>query len=204
MIKNIVLPKSINFPEIEIELNSLTVLIGEDSNFSDCINEKYFYLREFTRTPKPLYLGDSLDNKSPKYIIQFVEKLITTYSNEQFLIVTNSPVVISNLPNHLTNIYKFNTDDSDESGENRICEKLDSVYYGADFDWICRKVFNSDGRPNNIGEKIRELRNCIHNAEVEKAEVLLKELQVVIDESNPELGSLAILLRTKKRMIENN
>lgn len=204
MLKNIILPDSINFPETKLELNNFTVLIGEDSNFIDYINEKYFYLREFTKTPKPYFLGNTLDYSSPKYIIQFIEKLITNYSSEQFLIVSNSPVVMSNLPNHLTNIYKFSTDGSVEFGKKTVCEKLESIYYGADLDFICRKVFSSDGRPNNIGGKIRELRSCIQKAEIEKAEILLKELQSVIDESNPELGNLATLLRIKKRMIENS
>lgn len=144
MTKKIEIPYS----DAEIELNNFTVLISEDSHLARII---YYRLEvEYFKTPYPFHFKEDIEEKhSPKEQVDLIEELLREFPDDQFILTTNSPIILSSIPNDKINIYKVD--------ENLNCTKINSIFYKQNIELICKIVFGVTGRPKEVNSELELL-----------------------------------------------
>ncbi len=142
--------KSIKIPgtDQEIELNNFTVLISEDSAYARMV---YYKLeRKYFNSSYPFQFNEIIEDRhSPKEQVDLIDELIEKFPDIQFLFTTNSPIILSNIPNDKINIYKVD--------ENLNCTKINSTFYKQNIELICKVVFGVTGRPKEVNSELELL-----------------------------------------------
>ena len=146
-----------------------------------------------------ILLIDEIDTYlHPQWQYRILGFLVELFPNVQFIVTTHSPYVVGSIPNDKIKIYICEKD-----GLNANIVAIDNLY-GANVERITRSVFRTPARTNrliNFEDKITKLRRCIQDNHFSEAENLLTELEKEkINDSDPEITSIKLLLRTKKRL----
>jgi predicted ATPase len=129
----------------------------------------------------------------PKWQSHILNVLVTNFPNVQFIVTTHSPYVVGSIPKGLMKLYIC---------KQQVEEFTEFTPYGANVQRLTEKIFGTPVRFGVIATMVTQLRTAIQNNDFEKADQLLQsleELGVGDDDNDPEIGSLKIILRTKKR-----
>jgi predicted ATPase len=127
-----------------------------------------------------------------------LETLINHFPNVQFIVTTHSPYVVGSIPNDKIRVYICENEDSETKVS--LFDPSQNLY-GANIERITRLLFRSPARVEVIEQKIMDLRAAIQNNQFEEAERLIKSLgEHTLSPDDPELMSIKLLLKTKKRL----
>lgn len=122
----------------------------------------------------------------PELQRQIIPKLKQTFPNCQFVITTNSPLVLSHIPGKC--VWKLMQKD----GETRVVQPEST--YGHDVNYLLATVFDTAYRPKEIDDELHRLFKQI-KTEPDAARALLADLRVKIDGASPDLVKAEALLR---------
>lgn len=162
---------------------SLMALIGDIARRLAVMNPEL----ENPLTGDGIVLIDEVDmHLHPKWQRSLVKQLTSTFPNCQFVLTTHSPLVISDCKSVLA--YLIGGDEL-----NRL-----PPLYGEDANTVLLDIMDTDVRNPQVNEKLNDLLDAIHNADVPRAGVILQELEVDLQPSNIELSKAKLLLRKKE------
>ena len=147
-----------------------------------------------------IVLIDEIDTYlHPDWQYNILNYLVESFPNVQFIVTTHSPYVVGSIPNDKIKIYIC-----EKEGFDAKVEAFDNSkgFYGANIERITRAVFRTSARGvRNLEKTITELRETIQLSQFSKAENILNELNKEnLVENDPELMSIKLLLKTKKRL----
>lgn len=140
-----------------------------------------------------IILIDEVDmHLHPSWQRNLVPRFTDTFPNCQIILSTHSPLVISDQKNIL--VYLLS------NGEIGTLPPL----YGADVNTVLLEAMNTDVRNPEINEKLNDLLDAIHDADINAAKKLLETLEIELPSSNMELAKARLLLRKKELQIAKN
>ena len=154
---------------------------------------------DYTQTPA-IVLIDEIDTYlHPQWQYTILDYLVESLPHVQFIVTTHSPYMVGSIPNDKIKIYVC-----EKEGFDTKVEALDNSkgLYGANIDRLTRTVFRTSARGiPNFEKTITELREAIQMSEFNKAGSMLNELNKAnLVENDPELISIKLSLKTKKRL----
>lgn len=137
-----------------------------------------------------IILIDEVDmHLHPSWQRNLVPRFTNTFPNCQIVLSTHSPLVISDQKNIL--VYLLS------NGEIGALPPL----YGADVNTVLLEAMDTDVRNPNINEKLNDLLDAIHDADMGAAKKILEVLEIELPSSNMELAKARLLLRKKELQI---
>lgn len=137
-----------------------------------------------------IILIDEVDmHLHPSWQRNLVQRFTDTFPNCQIVLSTHSPLVISDQKNIL--VYLLS------NGEIGALPPL----YGADVNTVLLEAMDTDVRNPDINEKLNDLLDAIHDADMGAAKKLLEVLEIELPSSNMELAKARLLLRKKELQI---
>ena len=140
-----------------------------------------------------IILIDEVDmHLHPSWQRNLVQRFTDTFPNCQIVLSTHSPLVISDQKNIL--VYLLN------NGEIGTLPP----FYGADVNTVLLEAMDTDVRNPDINEKLNDLLDAIHDADIDAARKLLEVLEIELPSSNMELAKARLLLRKKELQIAKN
>ena len=140
-----------------------------------------------------IILIDEVDmHLHPSWQRNLVQRFTDTFPNCQIVLSTHSPLVISDQKNIL--VYLLS------NGEIGALPPL----YGADVNTVLLEAMDTDVRNPDINEKLNDLLDAIHDADMGAAKKLLEVLEIELPSSNMELAKARLLLRKKELQIAKN
>lgn len=140
-----------------------------------------------------IILIDEVDmHLHPSWQRNLVQRFTDTFPNCQIVLSTHSPLVISDQKNIL--VYLLS------NGEIGALPPL----YGADVNTVLLEAMDTDVRNPEINEKLNDLLDAIHDADIDAAKKLLEVLEFDLPSSNMELAKARLLLRKKELQIAKN
>lgn len=147
-----------------------------------------------------IVLIDEIDTYlHPQWQYTILDYLVESLPNVQFIVTTHSPYVVGSIRNDKIKIYIC-----EKEGFDAKVEAFDNSkgLYGANIERLTRAVFRTSARGvPNLERTITELREAIQLSQFDKAESMLQELNKAnLVDNDPELMSIKLLLRTKKRL----
>ena len=141
---------------------------------------------EKEREELPIVLIDELElHFYPKVHRILVSILKKCFPDIQFIIITNSPLVISELSNEEVRII--------DSSNFNICSCAYHTF-GSDVNTLLRLVFNSDERPSEIKRLFEEFSFEVANRNFTKAKDILSRLKFVLGENDSDIVSCTVTL----------
>ena len=153
---------------------------------------------DYRQTPA-IVLIDEIDTYlHPQWQYKILGFLVQEFPSVQFIVTTHSPYVVGSIPNDKIKIYICEKDGFDAK-----IEAFDSSnnLYGANIELLTRVLFRSPARVNNFESILYELRKSIQDSNFDKTETLLNDLhKEKLSDTDPELTSIRLLLKTKKRL----
>lgn len=140
-----------------------------------------------------IVLIDEIDTYlHPEWQSRILAVLIDMFPKIQFVVTTHSPYVVGSIPQELMRLYVCK--------EGTIREFTEFTPYGADIERLTRQFFETPVRTKAILILIKQLETAIQNNDFSKAAEILQTIDSKgIDENDPEINGLKIILRTKKR-----
>lgn len=161
---------------------------------------------------KGIVLIDDIEkNLHPKNQGEVLNKLSKLFPNVQFIVTTNSPLVLGSGKDF--NVYEiknkkesniFNLGSLDDSVYRDVQDTividvaLERSLYGLDVNLILETYYKVGSRVPEIEGKISEAYNYLSMGKLEYAEKLYKELTKVLNKRNPELMKMEFMLTRKK------
>ena len=140
-----------------------------------------------------IILIDEVDmHLHPSWQRNLVQRFTDTFPNCQIVLSTHSPLVISDQKNIL--VYLLS------NGEIGALPPL----YGADVNTVLLEAMDTDVRNPEINEKLNDLLDAIHDADIDAAKKFLEVLETELPSSNMELAKARLLLRKKELEIAKN
>lgn len=140
-----------------------------------------------------IILIDEVDmHLHPSWQRNLVQRFTDTFPNCQIVLSTHSPLVISDQKNIL--VYLLS------NGEIGALPPL----YGADVNTVLLEAMDTDVRNPDINEKLNDLLDAIHDADIGAAKKLLEILEIELPSSNMELAKARLLLRKKELQLAKN
>lgn len=140
-----------------------------------------------------IILIDEVDmHLHPSWQRNLVPRFTDTFPNCQIVLSTHSPLVISDQKNIL--VYLLS------NGEIGALPPL----YGADVNTVLLEAMDTDVRNPHINEKLNDLLDVIHDADIDAAKNLLEMLEIELPSSNMELAKARLLLRKKELQLAKN
>ena len=134
----------------------------------------------------PIVLIDELElHFYPKVHRTLVSILKKCFPDIQFIIITNSPLVISELLNEEVRII--------DSSNFNICSCAYHTF-GSDVNTLLRLVFNSDERPSEIKRLFEEFSFEVANRNFTKAKDILSRLKFVLGENDSDIVNCTVTL----------
>jgi predicted ATPase len=140
-----------------------------------------------------IVLIDEIDTYlHPAWQSRILAVLIDMFPKIQFIVTTHSPYVVGSIPQDLMSLYVCK--------EGQVSEFTEFTPYGADIERLTRQFFDTPVRAKEIQILVNQLEAAIQNNDFAKADDMLYALDSKgVDENDPEISSLKIFLRTKKR-----
>lgn len=128
----------------------------------------------------------------PAWQRTLVSRLTATFPNCQFLLTTHSALVISDVKDVL--VYLL------EDGE------LESVtdLYGQDVNTVLLGVMNTGIRTEHIEKRLNDLRDALHDLDIDRSKTLLKELETLLPPSHLELAKARLLMGKAELRVAKN
>lgn len=159
-----------------------------------------------------IVLIDDIDkNLHPKNQGEVLNKLSKLFPNVQFIVTTNSPLVLGSGKDFIvyeiknkkeSNIFNLGTLDnsvfSDVQSTIKIDEALERSLYGLDVNLILETYYKVGSRVPEIEGKISEAYNYLSLGKLEDAEKMYKELTTVLNKRDPELMKMEFMLTRQK------
>ena len=142
-----------------------------------------------------IVLIDEVDmHMHPKWQRRLIERFTSTFPNCQFVLTSHSPLVISDCKDVLTYLL--------DNGELSELPPL----YGQDVNSVLLEIMDTDVRNFDVNVKINDLLDCIHDADLDRAKIVLSELEssIPLPDRNIELVKARILLRKQELRHEKN
>ncbi len=181
--------KSLNVMQLSQGEKSLMALVGDIARRLAMMNPEL---------DNPLYgdgiiLIDEVDmHLHPSWQRNLVQRFTDTFPNCQIILSTHSPLVISDQKDIL--VYLLS------NGEIGALPPL----YGADVNTVLLEAMDTDVRNPDINEKLNDLLDAIHDADIDGAKKLLEVLEIELPSSNMELAKARLLLRKKELQLAKN
>ncbi|WP_367105435.1 AAA family ATPase [uncultured Psychrobacter sp.] len=140
-----------------------------------------------------IILIDEVDmHLHPSWQRNLVQRFTDTFPKCQIVLSTHSPLVISDQKNIL--VYLLN------DGEVTALPPL----YGEDVNTVLLEAMDTDIRDHDINEKLGNLLDAIHDADIGTAKTLLQALENELPSGNMELAKARLLLRKKELQLAKN
>ena len=162
---------------------------------------------------KGIVLIDDIEkNLHPKNQGEVLNKLSKLFPNVQFIVTTNSPLVLGSGKDFIvyeiknkkeSNIFNLGSLDdsvfSDVQDTIVTDEALERSLYGLDVNLILEMYYKVGSRVPEIEGKISDAYNYLSQGKLEDAEKLYKELTKVLTKRDPELMKMEFMLTRQKR-----
>lgn len=140
-----------------------------------------------------IILIDEVDmHLHPSWQRNLVQRFTDTFPKCQIVLSTHSPLVISDQKDIL--VYLLN------DGEVTALPPL----YGEDVNTVLLEAMDTDVRNPDINEKLNDLLDAIHDADISSAKTLLQALEIELPSGNMELAKARLLLRKKELQLAKN
>jgi predicted ATP-binding protein involved in virulence len=118
----------------------------------------------------------------PKWQIEIMNIYANIGENNQFIVTTHSPYIISSVPNKNINFLI--------KEDNKIVAVNDIVAYGRDIEWVLNEMGVSTTRLPTISKKIKECQELLNDDKYDEAEICIDHLEKVIGENDSEIMAM--------------
>ncbi len=140
-----------------------------------------------------IILIDEVDmHLHPSWQRNLVQRFTDTFPNCQIVLSTHSPLVISDQKDIL--VYLLS------DGEIGALPPL----YGEDVNTVLLEAMDTEVRNPDINDKLNDLLDAIHDADINMAKTLLQTLENELPSGNMELAKARLLLRKKELQLAKN
>lgn len=181
--------KSLNVMQLSQGEKSLMALVGDIARRLAMMNPEL----DNPLQGDGIILIDEVDmHLHPSWQRNLVQRFTDTFPNCQIILSTHSPLVISDQKDIL--VYLLS------NGEIGALPPL----YGADVNTVLLEAMDTDVRNPDINEKLNDLLDAIHDADIDGAKKLLEVLEIELPSSNMELAKARLLLRKKELQLAKN
>lgn len=181
--------KSLNVMQLSQGEKSLMALVGDIARRLAMMNPNL----DDPLQGDGIILIDEVDmHLHPSWQRNLVPRFINTFPKCQIVLSTHSPLVISDQKNIL--VYLLN------NGKIDVLPPL----FGADVNTVLLEAMNTEIRDHEIDNRLNELLDAIHDADIDRAKTLIQGLEQELPEGNIELAKARLLLRKKELQLAKN
>lgn len=175
--------KSLNVMQLSQGEKSLMALVGDIARRLAMMNPNL----DDPLQGDGIILIDEVDmHLHPNWQRNLVPRFTATFPNCQIVLSTHSPLVISDQKDIL--VYLLN------NGEIAALPPL----FGADVNTVLLEAMDTEIRDHEIDNRLNELLDAIHDADIDRAKTLIQGLEQELPEGNIELAKARLLLRKKE------
>jgi len=125
----------------------------------------------------------------PKRQLCIVDRLTSTFPNVQFIVTTNSPLILTNIPTESVFLIESSGEDVDIYNS--------PLAFGRDSNTILERIFDVYPRNKDVQESLCEVYRFIANGEIENAKDMIKELSTLIGCYDHELIRANAIIKRK-------
>ena len=168
-----------NNPEgISLDLTSqgFQSVIGWIGYFLQRMAESYSDSKDFTKESAICFVDEIDIYIHPKWQRNILEVLERHFENTQFIVTTHSPLVISNLKNDRTNVYRLQKD------------SIEQIFaYGKDVNSILFEAYGVNQRPDEAQDRLDNIYRLLEDEKIEEAKNELIEIKKLIIGDDPDI-----------------
>ncbi|HHH54387.1 MAG TPA: ATP-binding cassette domain-containing protein, partial [Bacteroidetes bacterium] len=118
----------------------------------------------------------------PKWQSQIMDIYANIGENNQFIVTTHSPYIISSVPNRNINFLI--------KEDNKIVTVNNITAYGRDINWVLREMGLENTRPPKILKKLEECKEFLEDDNYDEAEKCIDEIESIIGNNDREVMAL--------------
>ena len=143
----------------------------------------------------------------PKWQRTILKTLADTFKNTHFIVTTHSPLVITSLPKDLVTVYHVKRNNSGKIEVLDLQKDERFIAYGSTVTYFLKKAMDIQSERPEIDALLRKYRKAIEQATVqslEEAEKIESEIELLINEDDPELSRLRTKKEVEKQWLNSN